>query len=238
MSEIINGIGLTKKSNPLISFHCLIDEDLSLIKYVLLNFRNETVFDLNKVINMTFFDIIRELYERKYKNPLEFLMKNDNDRSFLQECYNEFIRDHESEILEHATGTEIMRLIVDYKNSGDIIPYILYYTDAQKAILDSEKTLNNIKKLKYDKLVRGDYPEKAEDFSQYYFKYIDEIFDCKFENFSGKTFYFSTCSLNLNEDNSDIKDPEFAMNVIKNDSKMNLFDLYRMDIIRSKENGD
>lgn len=237
MSELIDGIGLTKKSNPLISFHCLIDEDISLIKYILLDFRNENVFDLNKVSTMSFYDIIGELYERKYKNPLEFLMKDVRDKSFLLDCYNEFITEHESEVLKHATGTEIMRLIVDYKNSGEIIPYILYYTDAQHDILLSEDSLKNIKMLKYDKLINGDYPEKPDDFSQYYFKYIDEIYNCKFENFSEKTFYFATCNLNLNDDNTDIKDPDLAINIIKNDSKMNLFDLYRMDIIRRHKDG-
>ena len=48
---------------------------------------------------------------------------------------------------------------------------------------------------------------------------------------TGKTFYFSTSGLNLNEENNDIKDHEVIREFVYNGDMVSVFDMYRMDII-------
>ena len=70
-------------SAPLINFNVIIDEDLSLLSYIIRDVRNEDVFDLDKVDKMTYIDMVKEIYHRKYNNPLYFLMKDEKDKEFL-----------------------------------------------------------------------------------------------------------------------------------------------------------
>ena len=75
------------KFTPLISFYTLIDRDMGLIKNILINYRNEEIFNLKQ--DKKYFEILGEVYKRKESNPLYYLLKVDNkeNRSFLDECY-------------------------------------------------------------------------------------------------------------------------------------------------------
>ena len=226
-------VGGFVKSTPLISFHTIIDEDVSLILHIIKEYRNKDVFDLDKVQNMTLIEIISELYKRKYNNPLYFLMKDEKYKKFLDECYNEFINEKESDFLNDSISTEIINLVQSFNKSGDINPYILYYTDAQLKVLESMNELSGIPKISIN-----DINSKSIDiYSQIFFKSVDEVVPHMGYLFE-KTLYFSNAGLNLNDENNDItfKD-DIIKNLIIQQNSINLFDMYRMDILENIKTG-
>ena len=64
MINNISGAGVIN-SSPLISIDAIVDEDLSLILYVLSKIRNETVFDFSKVEGLELNSLIKLLYTRR-----------------------------------------------------------------------------------------------------------------------------------------------------------------------------
>lgn len=217
---------------PLISFYSIVDIDMGLIKNILINYRNENVFDLKK--DKKYFEILSEIYKRKEKNPLYCLLKIDNEKSreFVDECYKEFINEREEEILSYAVSTDIYNLIRQFYNSSEIIPTILYYTKAQKDIINNDQLLSKIKSISIDELNND---ESKNQFEQFYFKYLDEAES--FWNLNNKTFYFSTTGINLNDNNDDINiSNEDIYEIYKKGNKINLFDMYRTDIIGGYNN--
>lgn len=216
------------KFTPLVSFYTLIDRDMGLIKDILLNYRNEEIFNLKQ--NKNYFEILGEVYKRKEENPLYCLLKIDNKaaRDFVDECYEEFITEREQEVLSYAVSTDMYNLMREFVNSSEIIPTILYYTQPQKDLLDKDPLLSKIKSVSIGELRR--HEEKRFEFEQFYFKYIKEaeIFLPMFN----RTFYFSTTGQNLNETNEDIKfSNEEVYEIYKRGNKINLFDMYRTDVI-------
>ena len=72
--------------------------------------------------------------------------------------------------------------------------------------------------------------KKMDSYSQFYIKYFEEEIE-HFKNLRKRTFYISTCGVNLNENNDDIANNELIMELIKQDNKINLFDIYRTSVI-------
>lgn len=221
------------KFTPLISFYTIVDRDMGLIKDILINYRNENVFDLKK--DKKYFEILAEVYKRKEENPLYCLLKIDNveSRAFVDECYEEFITEREAEILSYAVTTDIYHLVRQFINSSEIIPTILYYTQAQKEVIDKDPLLSKIKSISIEELTN--HPELKEQFEQFYFKYLEEAE--MFWELKNRTFYFSTTARNLNDNNDDINiSNEEVFEIYKKGNKINLFDIYRMDIIGGYNN--
>ena len=221
------------KFTPLISFYAIVDRDIGLVKDILINYRNENVFDLKK--DKKYFEILAEVYKRKEENPLYYLLKVDNEesRSFVDECYQEFITEREAEILSYAVTTDIYNLVRQFINSSEIIPTILYYTQAQKDVIDKDPLLSKIKSISIDEL--NEYPQSRSQFEQFYFKYLEEA--AIFWELNNRTFYFSTTGRNLNESNDDINiSNEEVFEIYKKGNKINLFDIYRTDIIGGYNN--
>ena len=221
------------KFTPLISFYSIIDEDMGLIKNILINYRNKNIFDLKQ--DKKYFKILGEVYRRKYKNPLYYLLKVDNQesRSFVDECYDEFLSEKEDEILQYSITTDIYNLLRDFSSSSEIIPTILYYTQSQKNIIDNDPLLSKIKSVSFGELKR--HPEEKDKFDQFYFKFIEE--SEIFVELKNKTFYFSTTGINLNDTNDDINiSNEDVIEIYKKGSKINLFDIYRTDVIGGYNN--
>ena len=229
MANVFNEMmGGFSKTTPLISFYTIIDEDMALIKYILLHMRNPKVFDLDKIKSMSYMNLLGNIYKRKYKNPLYYLMRNEEDKEFLDRCYEEFLQDYEKDILQYGVKTEIYNLIEAFKQSGDVIPNILYYTDAQKEIIDNDSLLSvtntySIKEINSNIL--------DNNLSQVYFRFISEIEHDKFKNIHEKTIYFSTTGINLVDSNDDIAENELMIKLIKRGNNINLFDMYKMDLI-------
>ena len=225
--EIINGADIIK-STPLISFEVLVDIDIGIINYVLKEFRNPIYFDLERVDKLSRIEIIGLLYKRKVKNPLSILI-NDNlsesDIIFLDKCYVELLHDKYNEILPSSLSTGFINVLDSFSKIGDINPTILYYNDYQKIIIENNSIMSKVQSVSLDEL---SYRSK-DSYSQFYFKELDEA--VPFMKLTGKTFYFSTSGLNLNEENNDIKDHEVIREFVYNGDMVSVFDMYRMDII-------
>jgi hypothetical protein len=215
---------------PLISFYSIIDEDISVLKYVILKYNKYKYFDISKISSINFYQLLGEVYNRDFINPL-YIIKNDNIancENTLDNIYDELINDKEADILNHSTHTEIYRLIIEFKKSSNIVPSILYYTKAQKDLLESIKEFKGISLVNINEL-----STKINNFSQFYFKTVDELMRV-IERYKliDRTFYVSTFRLNLNEDKSDINmDNDIIMDLIKNKNRITLYDIYRMNII-------
>lgn len=220
--------GLGNKFTPLISFHTIVDEDIGALKDIILNYKNSEVFDLSKISSKKYINLVGDLYKRKYNNPLYYILRDDKYKSFVDECYNELINQNEDEVLEYAVTTDMYELVKQFIKSDDIIPSILYYTDSQLEILESDSNLSKINHVKYDDLFLS--KNGLDQFGQFYFKLIEE--SEKFLNSMGKVFYFSSTGRNLNETNDDLKtDSKFVKNIYKNGGRISIFDMYKTEII-------
>ena len=222
LSKTIGGM----KSIPLISFHSIIDEDIACLKYAIIDIGVNPSFDIDSLKNKKFFDIVYDLYMRKYKNPLYYIKSENANIELLDRVYEELLTEVEDRVLNHAVTTEMFNVLLDFKQSSDIIPNILSYTEIQKVLLEQISSLSGINLVSINEA-----KSNPNQWSQIYFKYIDELEP--FEKLQDKTFYFSSCGLNLTKDNSDINiDRDRLLSIIKNRNKISLYDMYRINIIR------
>jgi hypothetical protein len=192
------------------------------MSYIITKIRNEKVFDLDKVTNMGINDLIKELYCRNYKNPLEFLMKNKLDKEFLDDCYKEFMENGEF-LNEYAIGTDFYNAVKKFKESGEISVTILYKNDIEKYIIDHDPLLSTLKSVESN-------TKKYNFYSQFYFKYVEDAKNY-IENITRKTYYFSSCALNLNATNDDFKDSEIIQLLIDLKNNISIFDMYRQEVV-------
>lgn len=224
MNSMVSGI----TSIPLISFYSIIDEDVACVKNGILNYKSSAYFDISNLKTKTIHDIVYDLYIRDYINPLYYIKSPIIDYESLDDLYNKMITVFEKETLSHSITTEIYNLLSEFKKSSDISPTILYYSDNQKELLKSLSNTSNINMISIK-----DAKINPNQWTQFYFRYISELEP--FENLQDKTFYFSSCRLNLTDDKKDINlSKERLINLIKNRNKISLYDMYRMDIIERK----
>lgn len=220
------------KSTPLVSFECLIDTDIGVIRYCLNEFPNPTYFNLEKMNNLHRLELIGLEYKRKVKNPL-LVASNDNlldqDKEFLDECYKEMIDTKYQSILSYSYSTEFVNAIKLFKDSGDINPTILISNDYQKTIIENHPIMSQFPMISISEIKSGDIDPDM--FSQFYFRYLDEALPFTSTKITGKTFYFSTSGLNLNEENNDLIDHQAIQDCIHYGNLVSVFDMYRMDII-------
>lgn len=211
--------GLTKFS-PIISIRSIIDKDMGVLKYVLLELRNEKYFDLDKVTNKTYFEILSDLYNRSEVNPLYYLMKNEADKDFLDECYKELLTDYEDEIMHYSVLTDMYALIQEFKDSGDIIPYILYYTDLEKQFCETDPVLS-----KFQAVHIEEFKKEIAKYTQIYFNYVDEVREV-LDIIEKRAIYFSTAGYNLAEDNDGFIDDDLLNELILRGNNMAVYDMY------------
>lgn len=213
---------------PLISFNAIVDIDMTILRYIV----NENV---DQCIGLLSFDninpngfngIIRDLYRRKYDNPLYYVMKDEMHKDKVDEVYSKILL-NEDKYLEYAVCTNIYELFINFINSGDIHPTVLYDTEAQRKFLIDELDID----IKYMMSYREAKSREANigPFTQYYFDRLEEV--DRFMDVHTTTFYFSSKTLNLNEDGSDIKDRDKVNTILYNENKINLYDLYRAEMI-------
>lgn len=225
------GINSTKTS-PLISFYALVDEDVALIAYILTHYRENNAFDCSKVEGLSPYELIGKLYKRKYKNPLYLIMRDDKYKDLLDRCYEEFLSEREANILEYSYNTDFVKLVNEFKKSGEIIPTIMYYNSHQLSVLKEIEELQNIQKVSFEYAVHNSHK-----YSQFYFKSIEELqpFKNKFKN---TVIYISSCGLNLNDNNDDtiMSDEDFFDYRFNKDVRISIFDLYKMKLIGAYNN--
>lgn len=227
------GLG-TAKSTPLISFNSIVDIDLGLLRFISKHYGENNVFDMNPLEDIPFLEVVGNIYRRKYKNPLYYIMKDEQYKDLLDKCYDEFLHDYEADILEESVTTEMINLINIFISSGEVIPTILCYSQAQIDYLEKEVTL--LKDV--EKILLEDAIYNINKFSHYYFKYIEEAepFKTKVRN---TVLYFSTCGLNLNEDNSDLwlSDEEISQYASQG-TMIAIIDIYKTSLIGDYDNGN
>lgn len=220
MINNLTGAGVIN-SSPLISIDTIIDEDLSLILYVLSQIRNEKVFDFSKVSGLEINSLIKLLYTRRYKNPLYLLMRDESNKEFLDECYKEFKSSGEY-LVYNAVGTDFFNVVEKFKEAGDIRVTILYHNDGEKYVIDNDPLLSSLDTTSSNK--------NMQYYSQLYFRYVDDA-----KNFlnkmTKKTFYFSSSLLNLNDDCDDFKDSSIIDQLINYRNDISIFDMYVESVI-------
>ena len=218
-------ISKTDVFTVLFSIRTLVDTDMGLLNYVFDEYRNEDIFDLNV---LDYKELVNMVYYRQFENPLYIIMRHperEEDLDFLDECYMEFASTKCKEILRHSLATNIVTLIQLFKEESSIIPYVMCYTEDEYRLAKAMIELKDIEILSVaEVLAKG-----TEFFSQFYFKYIEET--TLFLNCVSKTFYISSCGLNMNADKTDIKDFKFLPLIVKANNQINVFDMYREEDI-------
>lgn len=230
VNNVVSGLNIYTL-HPLIDFNMLVDTDMGLIRYVVEEYPNEDIFDLDRVLNITFQQLVGKLYYRQYKNPLYFLMRDESKKDFIDQCYKELLEEKMEEILNRSTGTEmisVVQIFLEYAKT-EIHPVLLYHNDIEKRILDDDSRLGPVDKISFNDLS----PRQINFYTQYYFKYIE---DCKpiIDKCQSKTFYFSSAGLNCNEDYTGLDIPDDIMkHLLGRFHDIDVLDLYQESIIGS-----
>lgn len=209
-------------SAPLINFNVIIDEDLSLLSYIIRDVRNEDVFDLDKVDKMTYIDMVKEIYHRKYNNPLYFLMKDEKDKEFLDQCYKEFM-DKPDFLSEFSIATDAYTMLENFVKSGEIYTTIIYKNDYEKEVIDNDPVMKKADSIYIENIDLQRYTQ----IFFYRFQEAERFYNKGFK----KTFYISSMGCNMNEDSTDLIDEELIVKIDKSGNNISVFDMYRSDII-------
>ena len=219
------------KPTPAFSFHTIVDEDMSLILTVASNYYDRSVFDFSGDFYEEFPKLIHKVYYRTVENPLKLFAKEGADEKFLDECYIEFMKDKEDEILENGIVTEIPTLIRLFKDSSGISPSIFYYNEDQLEALQQIEELNDIDKVEYKKI-------SNDTNSQIFLRDHNEC--ANFPNMKSKTFYFASTIVNLNAMEK-MEEYEHLTKIANNGNRISLYDMYNTEVIgtvRVNEKGE
>lgn len=231
--------GRILRSNILISIRCILDLDYGLVKYCAQELPNNKIFDLSKFYDVHFLDLIKELYHRKYDNPLYYLAKPDTDKNFLDELRKEIMEERESKVLDNSVSTEIANVMDTWMHDQDIASItILYYTDEELKLLEEEPFLKKFNHISVESAKKA-----TKKFEQYFFFEISEAENFKDVQF--RSFYFSKRNLNFIETEInnkinlafDIESSPFN-DLIPNRNEIAIFDLYREDILDHEFNDE
>lgn len=223
--DIING---ANKMAPLISFYTIVDIDVGLIRLIKREYLNPSAFDI-EFFKRPLINIIHDLYYRKMQNPIYLFAKDNIEKEKIDQYYSDFLNEKMDDILDLSVTTAMEDLIELFADSSEIIPTILCYTEEQINILN-----NTDKYKKYTKVLLRDLGKTMKySYTQYYFNLISEaeyFLDAK-----NKSFYFSTCGRNLNEDDSDIIESSIIGSLIsKSLNQVSLIDLYNKKELERK----
>lgn len=203
---------------------------MAVIKYALINLRNPQYFDLDKVTDMSYIQLVGEIYRRKYINPLYYLMKSENLKESMDEVYNELMEKEEYELLKLAPSTDILPLLDSFVKSGDIKPSILCYNDIEKQFLEeNQNQFRGISIITLKEIMNS--TNNFNVYSQIYLRYWEKEIVYFKNKIIRRTFYVSTSGFNLTENNNDLNNNDLILEVLKYNNKISLFDMYRLDII-------
>ena len=165
--------------------------------------------------------MIAEVYHASYTNPLYFLMKNDSDKEFLDECYKEFM-EHPEFLSRYAITTDMYELINRFNRAGEIHSTIIYKNKFEKDIIDNNEILSSM-------LAEPITTIKMENYSQIF---LNKLEDARryVGNSIKRTFYFSSRGSNLTEDKTDMVQSDIIAELCKFNS-ISVFDMYKAENI-------
>lgn len=222
------------KMSLLVDFNCLIDEDIGVINYVRTQYRENAVFAFTPIKDLDTLETLGIIYRRKCRNPLHIIMRDIKYKDLLDRCYNEYLAEHEEEILKYSYVTEVSTAVTDYFNqSGDIIPTIMYYNDTQLEELNKKEEFKDIQKVSYSYA-----RQNIKKYNIFFFKYI-ETFEKFKDILENSVVYLSSCGVNLNEDNEDFTiTNDVYIDMISKNVKFAIFDMYNMTLIGDYKHGN
>lgn len=218
----VGGINAT----PLIAFNTIIDEDISLISYIIKYVRNHDIFDLDKLKEYDMIKVVSEVYLRDYDNPLYFLMKDEKDKEFLDQCYKEFMESQE--FYDYfIVSSDFYQLIQMFISSGEVKPTVLCKTEKEREIVLKDDVLSHLSILMID-----DVNEKSlSKYQQFYFYRLRDSEKFIYNDISFRTYYFSSMGCNLTKDKDELADSEYINNITKFQNRISIFDMYKSQII-------
>ena len=207
---------------PLISFDTIFDLDIGLIQLIYSEFLDPKIFNI-EFFQRDLIDIIRDIYHRRDMNPLYICSNQGVDHLLLDEYYQQFMNEYKPEIVYNSVSTAVLEMIKLFNQSKDIVTTILCKDEIEVEMVKNEYDFPNNKIALLDKLSMND----RKSYNQYYFKYVEDV--ALFSAFKAKTYYFSTIRLNLNKDESDLKESDYIDEIILRGNNINIFNLYDLE---------
>lgn len=179
-------------NNILVDFNMVVDTDLGLINMMKREYNN-TEFVLKYINSMKDKIIIDQLLERKDKNPLSIIIK-DEFRDSIDNLYKEFIETEYDNILKYSSTTDIISLINVYINTGAVHVDIICKNKSEEQIINNL----NIPQLKV--IVEND--KSKIDLSNYDTIFIKDYSDIlNFTEVVAKNIFIGNYKFNLEDDN-------------------------------------
>ena len=212
-------LGGGTKSAPVFLFNTVVDTDLGLVKYFIK--KDVDFIDYALLKTLSFTDLIGLVYRRKDINPLTVLHKPDSiSKEELDSIYEQY-KDAPG-VISESVLTDIAGLVLQFNKITDIVPCILCPSNKHIELLDSTE-LKPIQKVTMDNL-------NLQSKTEVYMRYTSDLE--KFKSMKAVTFYISSSGVNLTEANDDLEmDREEVLSLVENNNRINLFDMYQMDII-------
>lgn len=210
---------------PLFSFHTIFDVDAGLAQLIYCEYLDPSIFN-PLFFEKPFYEIISDLYYRKDPNPLTVFANDGIHKDILDEYYKQFKDECMDTILDNCVSTGILTMIQLFRESGEINPTILCYNELQQILVENEPILNDLPVILFPEITK----KEKEKYTQYYFKYISELYPFTF--LRGKNIYLSNCGLNTKDINDEII-PDKAVDTLafaRND--IGVINLYDAEIIK------
>lgn len=222
--NVVGGVG---KMTPLISFNTLYDMDVGLMRLVYFEYLSPQVFK-EEFFTKPIVESISALYYRKERNPLVLASYDNVPREDLEDYYKQFVEQCGDKIADYSVGTDVRQMVSLFKVNNEIYPTILYYTEKQKQILESDDITKSIRMVSFEQLKAN---KQLSGFSQYYFRYFDEA-EPFISGSNPKTFYFANCGPNLNDAQDDIGESSIVDAIVKGRNHLNFFNMYNEAIVK------
>ena len=207
-------------NHPLISFKSVIDEDASIIKYLILTESNIINFDYIKEFG-SLFAILSKLYNRKIENPIILFKKDDITVEEADKLYKELLESEEY-LEDYSISTEIFNLVDIMSSENGLTPTILCYTDKQKELI--KENFDSINIVMADNLIMSVYDTIM-------VKYISEL--SIFKNIFNKQIYFSDCGINLSDKNINEKYNNIIDELSIKHNLISIYNMYKPDLVKT-----
>lgn len=214
------------RSEILVDFGCYVDTEVGLIRLIRDKYRDEKVFDIDK-LDTSINQIILSLIDRQNINPLSVIANEDTNQEDLLDYYIQFYTEEYDEILKRSVTTELKSLFNLFKSETSINVTFLCESENEERIIRSDEDLNNCKVY---------IPSRDNiDFSKYtafMFKFItDDVLNYLYQY---KNYYFSRYRINF-DDQYNIIRADIIDKIIYNGGSIEIIDLYNKSYLRGEE---
>ena len=213
------------RSEIVVDFGCYVDTEIGLIRLIRDKYRDEKVFDIDK-LDASINQIILSLIDRQDINPLSVIANNNVNEKDLLDYYIQFFTEEYDEILKRSVSTELKSLFSLFKSETSINVTFLCESEDEERVIRSDKDLNNCKVVvsTRDKVNFSNY-------TAFMFKFITD--DVQNYLYQYKNYYFSRYRLNF-DDQYNIIRPD----IIYNGGSVEIIDLYNKSYLRGEEAND